>query len=150
MQLNETQLFVKVVSDKEIQEFILDLNRLEQLFKSGIDSEGNNLAGYSYMTEMVNRGNSFTYKSVSNRKLAGDSAFLFDSGDFYKTFEVIVNKNGSFIIEADDQKGEDYLTDRYGLAILGLTDENKTELSKKMLPILKELVRKSFFKKVLP
>ena len=58
---------------------------------------------------------------------------LFDTGDFYESFEVKVMSDG-FLIEADTIKDGEDLRVRWGNDILGLTDFSISELGKAIQP----------------
>ena len=128
-------IFLKEIDDfisnemkkKELKEFILDLNRSDQLFEKREDSRGVNLGsiagGYSDYTELINQGKSFTYKGVTNVKKSGEDPFLFDTGDFYKSFFISYN-SGLLTIDANPFKDDTNLFNEYGVDILGLQEEN--------------------------
>jgi hypothetical protein len=143
--LNQKILFRIVFSDTEVQDLILDLNRIEQLFKEGIDENGRIIGEYSEVTEMLTKGQTFGYGGSSGRKTkkAGQPIFLLDEGDFYKSFKVKLLDDG-FVIQADALKddGND-LTEQYGKSILGLTNKSKREIVKEILPMVIQETRKA-------
>ena len=70
-------------------------------------------------------------------KVAGTHYTLFDTGEFYESFELIVGKD-YFEIDADPLKtNEDGETTnlfyKYSTAILGLTDESKDKLAQELI-----------------
>lgn len=138
-------LFRIVFSETEIQDLVLDLNRVEQLFKKGIDSTDDVIGLYSAVTEQLSQGQSFGFGGDSGRKQkkAGEPIFLLDEGDFYKSFKVKILDDG-FVIQADALKddGTD-LTEQYGKEILGLTNESRNEIIKAILPMVIEETRKA-------
>ena len=79
-------------------------------------------------------------KDTKNKK-RNSRISLFDTGDFYKTFDVKVQSDG-FSITANDRKDDKNLTDIYGKEILGLEDESLEKLSRKILPIFIAETRK--------
>ena len=102
LKLDLDEIVFEIYQDKEVQEFILDLNRKDQLFERGIDSLGKELDGYSPNTETrlnADRANLFRYKGSVKKKIAGEPAFLFDEGEFYESFKLVVKK-GFAVIEA--------------------------------------------------
>lgn len=144
--LNQKILFRIVFQDKTVQDFILDLNVFDQLFKEGELSDGGLLPTYSTFTAQINQGGSFIFtnsqgQSFSRQKTQNDPMFLLDGGDFYKSFKVKILDDG-FTIQADTLKddGTDLL--KYG-KILGLTNESKSELCKKILPMVIQETRKA-------
>lgn len=112
-----------VLQDKTIQAQILDLNTEEQLYRKGVDSEGISLGGYAPYT--------IEYK----RRIAGglgndtriDHITLKDTGEFYKSFRFVNQKQG-FKITANTIKdgGDDLLN--ISPDIIGLTDESLQEV----------------------
>lgn len=105
-------LFV-VYKDKLVQLEILDLNRKDQLFDQGINADNQVIGLYTPGTELLSGG----------KKKAGTHFTFFDTGVFFNTFKLIPLKTG-FRIEADGQKDDDNLFDKYGENIVGLTQEN--------------------------
>jgi len=139
--LDEGQILKAYVSNKKIQKFILNLNRVDQLFVDGIQSDGNPLTSgsitnqntpgvYSKVTEELNRGKSFSFGGQSKSKIAGERYFLYNEGEFFSTFVVIPLDDG-FEIDANPIKQTDDgplpMFEEYGKNILGLTDENLQE-----------------------
>lgn len=133
-------IVVNLFFNDEIRKYTLDLNKLDQLFLRGEDSKGEAIGEYSGYTENIYKGFLSTYEGFSKAKTAGENYTLYDTGKFYKSFDVIVYKDG-FSIEADTIKddGTD-LARKFGNAILGLDNESKGKLIEKILPeILKEI-----------
>lgn len=131
--LQEKKILFTIYNKSDVQQFIIDLNKIGQLFKKGIDIEENVIGRYSQTTEILNP-----------EKKAGTPYTLKDTGDFYKTFRVKVNSNGSFTISADTIKEENDLLE-YG-DILGLTKPSLNELIKEILPIFIEETRTALLK----
>ena len=105
----------------------------------GVDSEDDVFGLYA-----SNQGR-VSFKGKTKDKKRNSRIALFDTGGFYKTFDVKVSNDG-FKITANDKKGDDSLTEKYGKEILGLTDESKRELIDKILPILIKDVREELAK----
>ena len=147
--LDVGKLLLKIYKQKKTQDFIIGLNTREQLFINSEDSEGRKLGdiggGYSPVTEELSEGISFQYQGESNVKLAGESPFLFDTGDFYKSFTVTPNEGG-FAIDADPMKDGTNLFDQWGINILGLTDESTELLQNFLLVALAEEIEARFNK----
>jgi hypothetical protein len=114
-------VWLRVFQNEPFKRWIMDLVRQDQLFKHGIDEDGDVIGEYSEATEMMNP-----------QKLAGTHYTLFDTGDFYNSFVIFVG-NQYFEIEADTVKMESenwwVINSITKNAILGLTDENKTKLA---------------------
>ncbi len=120
IKLDIDKILRRFVSNKAVQNFILDLNRKEQLFNKGVDSKNRTLGIYS----------NFTIEDKKSRGVPVPSDFhitLFDTGEFYSTFVVIPAKD-FFTIDADPLRGDTDLFKEFGEDILGLTDESLQQL----------------------
>ena len=114
--LDEGIILNRFVELPIVQKFILDLNRVDQLFNKGIDSKNRALGVYT----------PFTINSKNERGVPVPSDFhitLFDTGEFYSTFVIIPGKD-FFEIDANPIREGDNLFDDFGEDILGLNDEN--------------------------
>ena len=107
---------------EDIQEIIIELNTIKQLFDIGIDSNGQSLGNYSQTTVKMKRADGLPYDRVTLRQ----------DGIFYKSFNIIPESDG-FIIDADPIKQSQDLTETYGEAIIGLTAESKEQLIKAII-----------------
>jgi hypothetical protein len=139
--LNADGMFNAVLKDKGFQDFILDLNK-SQLF-DGEDSLGVSLknigGGYSASTEVSNASKSFTFMGRSKKKKQGDSPFLLDSGDYYKSYNLKLG-NGFFKIDSNPQKEFSNLEESYGDNLEGLQEKNVQKLI--------DVIRKKFIQEV--
>lgn len=134
--LDENKLINEVLSVREFQEFIIDLNTEGQLRK-GVNSLGVSLSkiggDYSLRTLVISAKKGRPKKSKS-------LVDLHDEGDLYRSFRIVI-KPKSFIIEADTDKGDTDLLQRYGKDVLGLTDEHLQividALRQKIIPLFK-------------
>lgn len=144
--LEVNELSVSVFKIPEIKQFIIRLNRVEQLYLEGLDVNDRVIGTYSYTTALMNGEESYIFNGLVSNKKVGEPYTLFDSGEFYDSFKVVVQKDG-FIIEADTAK-EDRDLMEYG-EILGLTQNSKDELAQKMLPFIIEAIRESILREVL-
>lgn len=116
--------------------YVLDLNRLGQLYYKGIDASGLLLGHYA----------AYTLRTKEDPMLS--HVTLKETGDFYSTFDLKVHK-AHLEIEADTMKGNTDLMDEWGVDILGLTEESKEMLSNYMLDngyaeIIKEKIQVNF------
>lgn len=122
--LNADLVWLRVFQNEPFKRWIMDLVRQDQLFKKGIDEDGDVIGTYSEATEMMNP-----------QKVAGTHYTFFDTGDFYNSFVIFVGKQ-VFEIEADTIKMENenwWIRNNISKdAILGLTDENKDKLAEKV------------------
>jgi len=112
----------KVFIDKTLSTMVLEMIKQDQLFKQGIDEDGDIIGLYSEWTEMLNPD-----------KVAGTPYTLFDTGAFYESMKIVV-LNDSFVVEAqpikiDEDGKKTNLFEKYGEGIIGLTDENKEKLA---------------------
>ena len=121
--------------------FILELNRRRQLFFSGINAEGKLLSriGGNYTL--------FTLREKEGTRPVNDPSLinLFDTGAFYETFSMKLEKDGFLIIADTIKDGED-LQDRWGDELLGLTDESKELAGQQIQPEVVEYVRENLLK----
>lgn len=109
----EDWIFKRVLDNEILKRKIIELNTERQLGDEGINALGRIIGLYSYATEFLSNG----------KKRAGDPFNLNDTGAFWASFEVKVSQ-GFITIDADGDKGDDDLFDKYGIEILGLTDDN--------------------------
>ena len=147
--LSEKVLFRIIFNETEVQDLIIDLNRFDQLFKESELADGQIIdKNYSRFTELatIEENAVFTFQNsqgetFSRQKTQGDPYFLFDTGEFYKSFKVKILDDG-FVVQADTLKddGTDLMT--YG-KILGLTNESRNEIIKKILPMVIQETRKA-------
>lgn len=113
--LSDAEAWEESISNELKRKILNDWIQEDQLFKQGIDGDGEIIGLYSVATEIISRG----------RKKAGEKFNLYDTGDFYRSMEIIV-LGDSFTIEADTEKMEDQ--NWYSEEILNLTDENFEKL----------------------
>ena len=127
--LNEDLAWLLSV-DNGVKKEIIKFNTIDQLRDKGIDSLNRSLGDYSQISVEVfgKRDGHIT---------------LEDTGDFYHSFRVSVEKDG-FTINANSikhgAKGTVDLTTRFGDDIIGLTEENRD--------IITELIMKNIVKYV--
>lgn len=119
------------VSRQPIQFFIMELNRRRQLFFQGKDSTGKLLSRIG--------GQYTAYTMRVGRKRNRNIIDLFDTGEFYESFQVRDEKDG-LVIEADTMKEGDDLQDRWGDDLLGLTDDSIERLAPEMVEDVQEYV----------
>jgi hypothetical protein len=135
------KLSLSVFLIPEIQKFIIRLNLVDQLYTEGIDANDKIIGTYSYMTALTHGEDHFIYNGLVSTKKYGEPYTLYDTGEFYNSFKVIVQKDG-FVIEADTMKDDKDLAE-YG-EIVGLNTQSKNELTQKMLPFLQKALREHF------
>jgi hypothetical protein len=125
--LTMRSIWFSVFRDTQFKKLILDWIRYDQLFKHGVDEDGDIIGTYSEWTEMMNP-----------EKVAGTPYTLFDTGDFYESMIVVVNTNASILIDGDpiktDENGEKTdLFQKFGDGIVGLTEENRRKLAQECI-----------------
>lgn len=128
--LDEVQIWLTIVNQDEVKEFIISLNTEDQLFEKGINSEGVLLkdiggndfteSGYSPVTIEIKKS-----KTGKGSKTANIT--LYDTGEYYESHKVKVDASG-FEINADPIKDDTNLFDEWGEEIVGLTDESLQKL----------------------
>ena len=99
------------LSHKEVQDEIIRLNTINQLYEEGIRSDGSPLGPYQPFTIQVNK---------IPFGLPYDHVTLYQTGEFYASFYVSYDSN-SFTVHANGQKSDKNLFDVYGDDVLGLT-----------------------------
>jgi len=129
------KLFVEILKDDLVQAQIIDFN-LEQMYEGGIDSEGNTLGQYAQIT--------VSYWKPLARSLGNDGRTdhitLKDTGEFYKSFRIKLDKDG-FKITANTIKEDTDLAKIYP-KVIGLTKESKAMVSELITPYMVEAIRK--------
>ena len=116
IQMSEAVAWLQVF-DTATKRQVLDWIRKDQLTNKGVDADGKVIGYYSQVTEMITRG----------KKQAGAHYTLDDTGAFYRSMYVTVLRN-ALEIDANGDKGEENLFEKYGQKIIGLTDESMAKL----------------------
>lgn len=142
--LDSNKFAVSIYYDRDIQNFILRANRVEQLAQ-GLNAEDEVIGTYAPITDITYNGQEFFFDGKSYEKIAFKPYNFIVTGEFFRSFQVVVYEDG-FTIIADTKKDAEDLTIKFGKNILGLTEENINELVRKMLPLFIEQVRKHIFK----
>lgn len=115
---------------------IKELN-VEQLYDFGINSLGISIDTYAPYTP-------YTVRLKNEKGQPTDRVTLRDTGDFHRSFEVVVGPT-EFYITATDSK-TDALVEKYGEKIFGLIPQNKIELAQKYLyPTVMTEINKELF-----
>jgi len=121
IKLDIDEIALDIARTSEHKRIVITLNTeglpTSQLYSLGEDSEGKTLesigGGYSPFTQQIKGG----------KGQPTDRVTLKDTGEFYRTFDVIPFKGG-FNIVADTLKDDNDLEDRWGDDIVGLNEEN--------------------------
>ncbi len=94
----------------------------EQLYIEGIDSDGDTLKTYSAVSPNVYSQKTISIKKSKNQPT--DRVTLFDTGDFYNTFEV-KQLEDIYLIHGDLRKENGLISDNVPTSnIFGLTENN--------------------------
>lgn len=121
---------------KKNKDFILELNK-EQLHDDGVRSDGSLIGQYSEFTKIMKKRKGQRYDHITLR----------DRGDFYRSFKLGF-KDNELIFDAKAvkmNKGKKTdLFQKYGIDVMGLTDENKEYV----LILLKDEIIKDFEKAI--
>lgn len=144
--LQTNELSVSVFAMPEIKQFILRLNKFEQLYSEGVDVNDKVIGTYSYTTALYSGEETYIYNGVPSTKKYGEPYTLYDTGEFYASFSVRILADGFTIVANTDKVDGDIL--RFG-EILGLTTNSKNELAEKMLPYLQRAIREAILNEVL-
>lgn len=116
--LSESVAWFEAFSQRgDLRQQIVTWIQDDQLTKQGVDEDGDIIGFYSAYTEFLTNG----------EKQAGDPYTLKDTGAFYESMFVRVLRD-SILIEADGQKDDDNLFEKYGEGIIGLTEPNMQNL----------------------
>jgi len=122
MHISQKEIWFYVFYDTKFKTEVLDFIRIDQLFEQGVNEDDEVIGTYSLRTQM----------EFNPEKVANTPYTLKDTGDFYRSFMLEVLPDG-IIINADGLKddGTDLL-EKFTDKILGLTDESKIKLIKKV------------------
>ena len=133
-ELDQDKLLREVWDDSLTQDFIIELNTIEQLFKKSQLSDGELLPAYSLDSYAAAKSSvGLNPSGLINLRL---------SGDFYKSFDVIPNSTG-FKIDANTNLYPDSgdFIQIYGPDILGLTEDSQEKLKLFVKDLLIEKIR---------
>ena len=114
LQANPISLLIKPLVNR-LKPIIIDKNT-SRLYDKGLRTDGVSLGTYRPFT--------IAYKSAKGQKTA--FVTLKDEGDFYASFEVVINET-NFEIIATDYKTDEILS-KYGEQVLGLSASDLQDL----------------------
>lgn len=138
--LSDGILFLETVSKGETMAFIIEMNHLR--LDAGLKTDGEIIANqqtgemeYSYVSELI-------YAKIGRSIQAGSNYTMNYTGEFYKSINISEITEDLFQLDADPIKDDGTnLFEVYGREILGLSDNEKTELAHFMKPIFIKLIR---------
>ncbi len=117
-----------IIYDKEIE--IINLNREEQIYKDGIDVQGNILGLYANNKEGKGKG---------YPKNKYESYNLFDKGNLYESFDITTN---GFKLKITNRDSKVNILKVIVGDFIGLTKENQYNLNYKIiLPELQKIIK---------
>ena len=125
--ININVILFNIISKSDIQTFIKNLIRIDQLFKEGVSEENVIIGYYSPYTE-----------SLYPDKKAGTHYTLKLTGAFYNSFTISPNET-FMVIDADGDKGNGKnLFEIYNDSgnFLGLTETSMEKLQKYLIPLI--------------
>lgn len=128
----------RFVIDREVKDEIIRLITQDQLFSDGVDGDGDSLGEYSNFTKAI--------KLSKGQRI--DHVTLKDTGAFYDSFRIIVNKDSIDVFADDSSIYDTPLTKMYGLEILGLTEENKGWLFDFLVENYDTFIRKELLQRI--
>lgn len=133
--LNPNDLLRAVLRDPAFAEMVLDLNRIDQLFKEGVDSNNRKLFSFTPQQPYA----PFTIERKIERNLPHDHVTLFHTGEFYASFRLIIFEQ-AFEITANPIKDDSNLFDDFGIDILGLNDRSKELLVSRLITAINPIL----------
>lgn len=139
IRLDYHDIIQRALQDSTIQNEIIRLNTLDQLFDKGQNSLGVRLeyVGGIYSQITINR------KSQLGQPF--DHITLKDKGDFYDSFEVIANTGETYAtIKANSIKEGKDILDRWGVEVIGLNPENTQWLRNEIKNWIIEEIKQTF------
>jgi hypothetical protein len=125
------------------QNEIVNLNREDQIFKQGVDSQGRPLPFYSMATQAIYDQDPPADTRGENKPF-GESFNLFWSGDSYHSFFAYVKGDKLYITTSP--RGRKLLLMNGGEEIFGLTTDNTYKVNWEIIaPKLNEAIRQKLF-----
>ena len=131
--LDQDEIAYDCYFDEDFQTIVINSNRIGQL-TAGEDVNGGIVGTYSPNTDIMSEGLTFSFEGQTYEKIVGEPYNFVDSGDFFRSFRIIVQNDG-FIIYANDQKVDGSLSEKFDAELLGLNDENINKMVDALLPI---------------
>lgn len=130
----ETERIVLRNKDK-----ILDFIREKQLYEQGIDGNGNKLLQYK----------PFTIAFKRQKGQPTDRTTLFDTGGFYKGFDLIYTDQNSIGVFSRDEKAPELL-EKYGFSVMQFTAENNKIINEQIIEtqLLEWLTKQKVFTQI--
>lgn len=132
--INVVKTLITILDKQETKDFITDLNTRVQLYEKGETSYGLKLS-------KIGGGYKPSTKKIKARKgQPTNRVTLYDTGDFYDSFDVKPTNNANYVISSDPIKDGVSLFVRWSQDVVGLNEENQ----KKVI----EYLRDEFFQEI--
>ena len=129
----EDEILEEITNQSDTQEFLIKVLQ-DQLFETGADGNGDSLGKYSFLTVQIKK----------TKGQPTDRITLVDTGDFYESYFIDAFKGG-FIIDANGEKDDTNLFEKYGDDILKPDEETLEEISDFYKIKLYEYLEKNIF-----
>lgn len=110
------KILKKVLERADVQNLIIRLNTVNQFGVLHEDSTG---------TKLSSIGGPYALSTQSEKGVGPNDIDLRDTEDYWNSFIVIAETNGSFTIDSNPIKPTQNLEDRYGNKLEGLNSKNK-------------------------
>lgn len=137
VKLDENKILRQILSSTELQEEIIYLNTISQLFEQGEDKLGRRLdsigGGYSPYTIQI--------KQSKGQPI--DRVTLKDTGAFYDSFKVVVADSYIEIIANPLKDGKD-INQEWGGYVIGLQPENMRKIIDEVRQKYLEIVKRTY------
>jgi len=144
IELDDDLLVANIMRKPEVQEFILDMVKNDQLFNEGESylSVKLDTIGGEYSDATID-GIFGVFEGKKQRGLPFDRVTLFNEGDFYDSFEIDIGLK-TWQFDADYDKDGTDLRKRWGDEIVGLNQENLQRLINELREKIIEGLRREF------
>jgi hypothetical protein len=129
----EDEILEEITNQSDTQEFLIKVLQ-DQLFETGADGNGDSLGKYSFFTIQIKKA----------KGQPTDRITLVDTGDFYDSYFIDAFKGG-FIVDANGEKDDTNLFEKYGNDILKPDDETLEEIGEFYKAKLYEYLEKNIF-----
>lgn len=129
----------QLLLNRGFKDLVIKLNTEDQLFRKGIDSEGDKLRSI-----FARFGRYYADRTILIKEGKGqptDRVTLKDTGDFYRSFDLILTNDNDLEITANTLKEDNDLAEVWGADIIGLTDENLKIVIEKAREIIIPIIR---------
>ena len=132
-----TDILYQVFQQQEIKDIIINLNHSQ--LRQGQDNEGKKLKTYAATGSDVYSRTTIVQKQLSGQP--SNIVTLFDTGEFYETFDIIVSQAQAQIV-ANFNKGTENISDNLDTSnVLGLDETRKQILLEAIMPRMIQIIK---------